>query len=290
MLDQTPFLNYGGFTLVEYLLSRKKFKKGFKVLDIGGALGMHSQIMRKFGLSVDTIDKYEKKAEFVGDFNKYKFKTKYDMIYCSHVIEHQRNQGFFLDKIFDLLNEDGDLVISGPKHPAERFVEGHISTTILPVFLQLLIYAGFDCKEGKMMSLGGIENSFIVKKSKSFKKSERDETGYKWTNKHRERSPIELIAGFEVRPSSLYLNNCKIFKVHIVNSSETSNGLSVGKNGKEKVGLMYNPPRNYKKKGIGFYINIHENFYVFDKNQNELTKLPGKINSIQKSDYTFFEI
>ena len=290
MLDQTPFLNYGGFTLVEYLLSRKKFKKGFKVLDIGGALGMHSQIMRKFGLSVDTIDKYEKKAEFVGDFNKYKFKTKYDMIYCSHVIEHQRNQGLFLDKIFDLLNEDGDLVISGPKHPAERFVEGHISTTILPVFLQLLIYAGFDCKEGKMMSLGGIENSFIVKKSKSFKKSERDETGYKWTNKHRERSPIELIAGFEVRPTSLYLNNCKIFKVHIVNSSETSNGLSVGKNGKEKVGLMYNPPRNYKKKGIGFYINIHENFYVFDKNQNELTKLPGKINSIQKSDYTFFEI
>ena len=290
MLDQTPFLNYGGFTLVEYLLSRNKFKKGFKVLDIGGALGMHSQIMRKFGLSVDTIDKYEKKAEFVGDFNKYKFKTKYDMIYCSHVIEHQRNQGLFLDKIFDLLNEDGDLVISGPKHPAERFVEGHISTTILPVFLQLLIYAGFDCKEGKMMSLGGIENSFIVKKSKSFKKSERDETGYKWTNKHRERSPIELIAGFEVRPSSLYLNNCKIFKVHIVNSSETSNGLSVGKNGKEKVGLMYNPPKNYKKKGIGFYINIHENFYVFDKNQNELTKLPGKINSIQKSDYTFFEI
>jgi len=257
MLHQTPFLNYGGFTLVEYLLSRKKFKKGFKVLDIGGALGMHSQIMRKFGLSVDTIDKYEKKAEFVGDFNKYKFKTKYDMIYCSHVIEHQRNQGFFLDKIFDLLNEDGDLVISGPKHPAERFVEGHISTTILPVFLQLLIYAGFDCKEGKMMSLGGIENSFIVKKSKSFKKSERDETGYKWTNKHRERSPIELIAGFEVRPSSLYLNNCEIFKVHIVNSSETSNGLSVGKNGKEKVGLMYNPPRNYKKKGIGFYI-LHQ--------------------------------
>jgi len=290
MLHQTPFLNYGGFTLVEYLLSRKKFKKGFKVLDIGGALGMHSQIMRKFGLSVDTIDKYEKKAEFVGDFNKYKFKTKYDMIYCSHVIEHQRNQGFFLDKIFDLLNEDGDLVISGPKHPAERFVEGHISTTVLPVFLQLLIYAGFDCKEGKMMSLGGIENSFIVKKSKSFKKSERDETGYKWTNKHRERSPIELIAGFEVRPSSLYLNNCKIFKVHIVNSSETSNGLSVGKNGKEKVGLMYNPPRNYKKKGIGFYINIHENFYLFDKNQNELAKLSGIINSIQKSDYTFFEI
>ena len=148
----------GILSLIEYLLSKKKFKKGFKVLDIGGALGAHCKIMRNFGLLVDSIDKYEKKAEFIGDFNKYKFKTQYDMIYCSHVIEHQRNQGIFLDKIYDLLNEDGDLVISGPKHPAERFVEGHISTTILPVFLQLLIYAGFDCKKGKMMSIGGIEN------------------------------------------------------------------------------------------------------------------------------------
>ena len=39
--------------------------------------------------------------------NKYNFKTKYDMIYCSHVIEHKG-----LGKIFDLLNDDGDLVIS----------------------------------------------------------------------------------------------------------------------------------------------------------------------------------
>tara|TARA_B100000029_G_scaffold501037_2_gene573727 strand:- start:171 stop:1019 length:849 start_codon:yes stop_codon:yes gene_type:complete len=282
MLSVLPRLDYGGFSLIEYLLSNENFKKGFKVLDIGGALGKHCQIMREFGLSVDTIDKYEKKAEFVGDFNKYDFTTKYDMIYCSHVIEHQRNQGFFLDKIFDLLNKNGDLVISGPKHPAERFVEGHISTTILPVFLQLLIYAGFDCKNGKMMSLGGIENSFIVKKSKNFKKNERDETGYKWTQKHRDRSPIELIAGFEVRPNGLYLNNCDIFKVHMIESPSTANGVAVDQYGNEKVGLMFSPPKNYKKKGIGFYINIHENFFIFDNEQNELAN--------RKSDYIFFEI
>ena len=34
------------------------------------------------------------------------------MIFCSHVIEHQRNQGAFLDKIHDILKNDGDLVIS----------------------------------------------------------------------------------------------------------------------------------------------------------------------------------
>ena len=95
MFYHIPKLDYGGFSLVEYLLSKNTFKKGFKVLDIGGALGKHCLIMRAFGLSVDIIDKYEKEAELVGDFNKYNFKTKYDMIYCSHVIEHQRNQGFF---------------------------------------------------------------------------------------------------------------------------------------------------------------------------------------------------
>ena len=177
--ENLPKLDFGGFVLLEYLLSHKDFKKTVEVLDIGGALGKHCDIMRKYGFIVDSIDKYEKGAEFVGDFNHHIFKKKYDMIHCSHVIEHQRNQGLFLDKIYDLLRDDGDLVISGPKHPAERFVEGHIASTILPVFLQILIYAGFDCRNGKIMSIAGIENSFIVKKEK-LSIDERSETGFKW--------------------------------------------------------------------------------------------------------------
>ena len=86
-----PKLDFGGFALLEYLLSHKTLKKRIDVLDIGGALGKHCEIMRKFGFSVDSIDKYEKDAEFVGDFNHHNFKKKYDMIHCSHVIEHQRN-------------------------------------------------------------------------------------------------------------------------------------------------------------------------------------------------------
>ena len=41
------------------------------------------------------------------------------MIFCSHVIEHQRNQGAFLDKIYDILKDEGDL-----NFEAEKFVEG----------------------------------------------------------------------------------------------------------------------------------------------------------------------
>ena len=74
MEKNIPKLDWSGFVLIEYLLSKKKFPKNFEILDIGGALGHHSAIMRSFGLSVDLIDKYEKNAEFQNDFNTFKFK------------------------------------------------------------------------------------------------------------------------------------------------------------------------------------------------------------------------
>ena len=68
----------------------------------------------------------------------------------------------------------------------------------------------------------------------------------------------------------------------MIESSDTKNGVAIDEYGNEKVGLIFNPPKNYKKKGIGFYVNLHENFFLFDSNQNELAD--------RKSDYTFFEI
>ena len=247
-------LDWGGFALLEYLLSKKKFSKKFEVLDIGGAFGSHSKVMRSFGLSVDLIDKYEDNAELKGDFNTFYFKKKYDMIYCSHVIEHQRNQGAFLDKIYDILKDDGDLVISGPTHEAEKFVEGHISTTILPVFLQILIYAGFDCKNGKMMSIAGVENSFIVKKAKNFLVDERTETGYRWSQKHQERSPIFLKSGTKVKLVDLITYNCEVIKAHVEYKNVEN----------PKLGLMFNPPKNHKKKNVNFLLNMWNRFPVFN--------------------------
>ena len=252
MKKNFPKLDWGGFALLEYLLSKKKFPKNFQVLDIGGAFGNHSEVMRSFGLSVDLIDKYEEKAEFRGDFNTFNFKKKYDMIFCSHVIEHQRNQGAFLDKIYDILKDEGDLVISGPTHEAEKFVEGHISTTILPVFLQILIYAGFDCKNGKMMSIAGVENSFIVKKAKNFSIDERTETGYRWSQKHQERSPIFLKSGTKVKLVDLITHNCEVIKTHVGNIENP------------KLGLMFNPPKNHKKKNVNFLLNMWNRFPVFN--------------------------
>ena len=278
MTENLLKIDWGGFALIEYLLSKKKFKKKFKALDIGGALGNHTKIMRDFGLKVDSIDKYEKDAEFVEDFNTFKLESKYDMIHCSHVIEHQRNQGAFLDKIYDVLKDDGDLIISGPKHPAERFVEGHIATTIMPIFLQILIYSGFDCKNGKILSLGGIENSFIVKKAKNFNLNERYETGYKWKQIHNERSPIHLTAGYSVPAINLEMYNCEIFKVHIKNSDSNQ----------PVLGLVFDPPKERKERSIQFLLNLWKNFTLFDTAFNEFK--PKITDKSSKNQYVLFQI
>ncbi len=127
---------------------------------------------------------YSNDSEYKVDFIKHNFKQKFDIIFCSHVIEHQRNVGTFLDKIYDIMSDDGLLIITAPKHPADRLVEGHLNCFVTSYFVQHLIHAGFDIKAGKYLSAGGIENTAIVSKSQDFDLSERNENGYIWTDKH----------------------------------------------------------------------------------------------------------
>ncbi len=131
-----------------------------------------------------------------------------------------------------------------------------------------------------MMSIGGIENSFIVKKSKNFNKNERNNTGYKWTEKHKIRSPIELVQGFEVRSNSIYLHNCEVWNVFIKKSANSDTGIEKDIYGNEKIGLKLQIPKNYKKKNICLSLNLHQNFFVFD----------GYDNTIGDEDTSFFNI
>ena len=158
---------WGAFALIEFLGSCQSLigEKYKTALDIGSGLGVQTEIMRHAGLNVFQVDKYSETADFQVDFIDHEFKQKFDIIYCSHVIEHQRNVGAFLDKIFDILEDDGLLLISAPKHPAETLIEGHLNCFFTTYFIQHLIHAGFDCKNGKFLSCGGIENAAIVRKT-----------------------------------------------------------------------------------------------------------------------------
>ena len=185
------FITWGGFALIEFLVTeRNNIGTKFKTcLDIGSGEGVHTSIFRHAGLEVFQVDKYSNTAEYKVDFIEHEFDRKFDVIFCSHVIEHQRNVGDFLDRIYDVLSDDGVLIISAPKED-RNLIEGHLNSFIFPLFLQQMIHAGFDCKNGKFLST--IENSFIVSKADNFDTTERLENGYQWTEKHQNRSPIEL--------------------------------------------------------------------------------------------------
>ena len=260
-------LEWGCFALIEFLVSEnEKIPKNFKnALDIGSFQGNHTKIMENFGLEVDQIDKYVPSAEINDDFNSYNFSKKYDVVFCSHVIEHQRNVGFFLDKIFDILTNNGVLIITGPKHPAERFVEGHLHSTILPLFLQNLVFAGFDCKKGKILCLGGIENSFIVKKAKNFDKKERQELCYSWTKKHLDRSIINLKPKTYIPNQTIFLENCKFLKLEIVKSTEDNSVIN-------NFGLSLNFPKGYKYKDFLINFHIRSHFQILDSKKKRLCK------------------
>ena len=186
-------ITWGGLALIEFLVSQRhnigtKFKT---CLDIGSGDGVHSEIMRHAGLKVTGVDKYSDKADYNMDFMSWSKARQldFDVVFCSHVIEHQRNVGLFLDRIYDVLSDDGVLIISAPSED-HNLIEGHLNSFNVPLFLQQMIHAGFDCKSGKFLST--IENSFIVSKAKDYKLDERLENGYQWTKKHQNRSPIEL--------------------------------------------------------------------------------------------------
>ena len=227
-------LDWGIFSLIEFIGSSSDDIGGrYKTaLDIGSGAGVQTEIMRHAGLEVFQVDKYSDTAEYKVDFLEHSFEKKFDIIYCSHVIEHQRNVGLFLDKIYDCLSDDGLLLLSAPKHSAKTLVEGHLNCFILTYFIQHLIHSGFDLAKGKLLSCNVIENAAIVPKAENFSLSERSESGYEWTQKHQDRSPIPLKTSMAIDDEKWIFHNCEILRAGTVND------------------LALNLPKTYQKKGI----------------------------------------
>jgi SAM-dependent methyltransferase len=140
------------------LLSAHQFSS---VLDIGAGAGEHKRMFELFGKQVYSVD-ILKNADYVGDFIEVELDRKFDLIWCSHVLEHQRNIGLFLDKIFDALPDSGLLAIIVPTHPRDVMISGHLSSWSIPLLCYNLIMAGFDCCHAQIMDT--YELSLIVRK------------------------------------------------------------------------------------------------------------------------------
>lgn len=135
----------------EALARLLEYQDVHSVLDVGSGAGEHARIMRDAGKKVLTIS-YEPPADIVGDFCPTLIPAGFDAIWASHVLEHQPNVGQFLRRCFQLLRDDGLLVVTVPPAKPE-IVGGHLTMWNAGLLLYNLILAGFDCREARVSPL-----------------------------------------------------------------------------------------------------------------------------------------
>jgi len=132
------------------------------ILDIGSGAGEHKRFLEYQGRKVFSVD-YDKSADYEGDILEMDLGRIFPSIWCSHVLEHQRNVGAFLDRLYNLLDDGGTLGIVVPLHDRDRMIAGHITSWSIGLLLYNLILAGFDCSQAKV--LYSYELSIVLKKS-----------------------------------------------------------------------------------------------------------------------------
>ena len=143
------------------LLNKYSFET---VLDIGCGDCEHAKLLKQHGKAVTAIS-LQQPADIIGDFMTTEL-DQYQCIWASHVLEHQRNVGAFLERCFDLLTDDGILAVTVPplKH---QIVGGHVTLWNAGLLLYNLVLAGFDCSDAEVKSYG-YNISVIVKKKQAF--------------------------------------------------------------------------------------------------------------------------
>lgn len=150
---QRPNLSYerAGEALIYALSLHPK-----NVIDVGSGGGFHANSFAKSGAEVDCIDfgtsVYAKNSSYQnlsirhGDFNAMDISEKYDVVWASHVLEHQRNIGLFIDKLISCCNKNGKVIITVPV-PHRRVLGGHLSLWSPGLLIYNVVMAGIDLSE-----------------------------------------------------------------------------------------------------------------------------------------------
>jgi len=112
-----------------YFINKQKFDiSGLRVLDIGFNKGVFRWYFNDVlncsnysGVEIDQNFLNIYPNTFYHDFEKYKLNKHYDLIFCSHVLEHIKNDYQFLTNVINSLNEEnGKLLLRVPIPTGEK--------------------------------------------------------------------------------------------------------------------------------------------------------------------------
>ena len=129
------------------------------VLDIGSGSGDHSRRFRNLNKSVTSIS-LEPPADINGDYLDVDV-TQHDLIWASHVLEHQPNPNLFLKKCFDDCGRYFCVTVPPLKH---EIVGGHLTLWNAGLLLYNMIIAGWDCSSAQVMQYGYNISVLVEKK------------------------------------------------------------------------------------------------------------------------------
>jgi SAM-dependent methyltransferase len=126
------------------------------VLDVGCGDGAHARVLRSQGKRVTTVSLEPYGGfvpDFTGDLFDFESAERFDLVWCSHVLEHQPNVALFLQRLASLAKADGLLAVTVP--PARRtIVGGHLTVWNTGLLLYNLIAAGIDCSQARSKEYG----------------------------------------------------------------------------------------------------------------------------------------
>lgn len=122
------------------------------VLDVGSGNGAHAAAFRAAGKTVTTIS-ITPPADIVGDYAKEECGGPFGLVWASHVVEHQRNVGNFVECLRQDCKPGGWIAITVPPMK-EEVVGGHVALFNAGVLLYHLILAGIDCRKAKVKTYG----------------------------------------------------------------------------------------------------------------------------------------
>lgn len=144
-----------------------RIKPNATLLDVGGGNLLAASYFVQQGFIVDVCDfssspyfsedsiiKSGIREFFNGDFNELSINGGYDVVWVSHVLEHQINIGDFLARVVSLVNDDGYLAIAVP--PRKPYiVSGHLNLFNPGLLVYRMVLSGISCKEAKVFQYDG---------------------------------------------------------------------------------------------------------------------------------------